>query len=282
MNKPPSPRPLSSPAPLHSSPLQLLKLGGSLITDKRAPSTARIEIIRRCAAEIAAYRTAYPNVKLLLGHGSGSFGHFPAKKHNTRAGVRTEEEWLGFVEVWQQAAALNHIVMDALRGAGLPAMAFPPSAMVTASNGAIATWDLTPISAALDGGLVPVVFGDVAFDKTRGGTILSTEDLFVHLAKQLRPQRILLAGDEEGVFANYETDRALISEITSATYPQLAASIQGATAPDVTGGMRGKVEAMLDLVSEVPDCEIRIFSGEREENILYVLSAVELGTKIAS
>lgn len=261
--------------------LQFLKLGGSLITEKRTAATARLEVIERAAGEIAAFREANPKARLLLGHGSGSFGHFPAKKYNTRACVRTEAEWLGFVEVWQQAAALNHIVMDALRAAKLPAVAFPPSAMVSAVDGSITNWDLTPIQAALDGGLLPVVYGDVAFDTVRGGTILSTEDLFAHLAKQLRPQRILLAGDEEGVFANYDASRTLIHEITTATYPQLATSILGAEAPDVTGGMRGKVEAMLALVSELPGCEVRVFSGEAQGDILQALNSMGLGTRIA-
>ncbi|MEZ4718850.1 MAG: hypothetical protein R2851_22555 [Caldilineaceae bacterium] len=37
-----------------------LKLGGSLITDKRAPETPRLDVIHRLAAEIAAARPKYP------------------------------------------------------------------------------------------------------------------------------------------------------------------------------------------------------------------------------
>lgn len=260
------------------SNLQFLKLGGSLITDKHSPSTVRLDVINRCAAEIGAFRNADPDARLLIGHGSGSFGHFPAKKHNTRAGVKTEEQWQGFVEVWQQANALDHIVVDALRNAGVPALTFPPSAMVGASDGSIKSWDLAPVHAALDHGLVPVIFGDVAFDDVRGGTILSTEDLFVYLARKLGPKRILLAGDEDGVFANYTGDRKLITEIRPGTYPQLAAGIQGALAPDVTGGMRGKVEAMLALLANQSDCEVSIFSGLVEENIKNALGGRAHGT----
>lgn len=273
----------SSPALRHPgspAPLLFLKLGGSLITDKHSASTARLDILQRASAEIAAFRATNPDALLLLGHGSGSFGHIPAKKYNTRAGVKTEEEWLGFVEVWQQANGLNYIVMDALRAAGLPAVAFPPSAMVTASDGAIASWNLTPIGAALDSRLLPVVFGDVAFDRRRGGTILSTEDLFVYLAKALRPQRILLAGDEQGVYADSASDRSLIPELTLVNYPQMAAGIQGASVPDVTGGMRGKVEAMLALVGALPECEVCIFSGLEEGNIEKALNGDMLGTLI--
>ena len=60
--------------------LTFLKLGGSLITDKDSPHTARPEILRRLAEEIAAARQHNPAMQLIIGHGSGSFGHMPAKK----------------------------------------------------------------------------------------------------------------------------------------------------------------------------------------------------------
>ncbi|MEX1248576.1 MAG: isopentenyl phosphate kinase [Anaerolineales bacterium] len=260
--------------------LIFLKLGGSLITEKDKPSTALLDVIKRAAAEIAAAYATNPAQPLLLGHGSGSFGHFPAKQHGTRTGVGSEAQWHGFIEVRQQAASLNRIVMDALTAAGLPALAFPPSAMATASDGRITHWELRPIRAALDAHLLPVVYGDVAFDTVRGGTILSTEDLFVYLAAQLQPSRLLLAGDEEGVYTNYPQAPLLIEEITPSSYPEIAASLQGAVAPDVTGGMAGKVQAMLDVVTQVPSCEVMIFSGLEPGNIARALLGASFGTRL--
>ncbi|HLE73271.1 MAG TPA: isopentenyl phosphate kinase [Anaerolineales bacterium] len=257
-----------------------LKLGGSLITVKDKPSTARLEGIRRASGEIAASRWANPGLQLLLGHGSGSFGHFPAKEHGTRDGVHTPEQWRGFGEVWRQAAALNSIVMEALQDVGVPTMAFPPSAGALAQDGQIERWELQPILAALRSGLVPVVYGDVAFDLARGGTVLSTEDLFKYLAAAFKPARILLAGDEEGVLANYGTNPQLIPEITPVTYAMVSASIRGPVAPDVTGGMAGKVESMLALVQQLPDCEVCIFSGLLPGNIEKALSGSSLGTRL--
>jgi len=115
------------------SDLQFIKLGGSLITEKGREATPRLDVINRLASELSDIRKSNPDLRILLGHGSGSFGHVPAQKYNTRAGVHTPEEWGSFIEVWQQAAALNHIVMDALLAAGLPAIGFPPSASVSAN-----------------------------------------------------------------------------------------------------------------------------------------------------
>ncbi len=255
-----------------------LKLGGSLITEKNQPSTPRLDLIRRSAEAIAAARSAVPDLRLLLGHGSGSFAHFPAKQYGTRDGVHNEEQWAGFVKVWHQAAALNHIVMDALALAGHQALAFPPSACANAEDGQLAAWDTGPIQAALEAGLLPVVFGDVVFDQVRGGTIASTEDVFVYLAASLKPETILLAGDEEGVYIDYSGAKQLIPEITPDSYSELGAGIQGALAPDVTGGMAGKVTAMLELVGSLPSCQVRIFSGLVPGNLQRALGGEQLGT----
>jgi len=260
--------------------LVFLKLGGSLITEKSREATARKDVITRLAAELADIHRSNPNLRLLLGHGSGSFGHVPAKKYNTRTGVHTPEEWQGFIEVWQQAGALHHIVMDALLVVGLHAIGFPPSASVSAADGRISTWNLEPIQSALDANILPVVFGDVAFDSTRGGTILSTEDLFVHLAAPLRPARILLAGDEDGVYTDFEAHSEIIPEITSSS--DLSHIFEAATVADVTGGMAVKVQAMLNLASQQADCEIRIFSGLVPGNLARALSGEPLGTLIHS
>ena len=114
------------------------------------------------------------------------------------------------------------------------------------------------MQAALDHQLIPVVFGDVALDEVRGGTIVSTEDVFRCLAAPLRPERILLAGIEPGVLTRWP-DGEVIPEITSET--QLG-NIGGSHAADVTGGMASKVKEMLTLVEAAPDCAVQIFSGE--------------------
>jgi isopentenyl phosphate kinase len=257
-----------------------LKLGGSLITDKTRPHMPRPEVLRRLAQEAAAARRRFPELKLLLGHGSGSYGHMPARRHGTRLGVRTPEEWLGFVEVWREAAALDRLVVEALAAAGLPAMAFPPSASLVAEDGRVARWDISPLEAALRAGLLPVVFGDVVFDRVRGGTIFSTEDLFDHLARQLQPGRILLAGLEAGVWADYPRCTRLVGEITPQNLGEVAPALGGSAAIDVTGGMLSKVQQSLELVQAVPGLQVRIFSGAEPGMVERALEGEAVGTLI--
>ena len=84
-------------------PLLFLKLGGSLITNKNEAETALIERLEMLLAELRQFTLENPNTRVLLGHGSGSFGHHAAAKHQTRAGVEGKNGWLGFVEVWRSA-----------------------------------------------------------------------------------------------------------------------------------------------------------------------------------
>lgn len=260
--------------------LNFLKLGGSLITDKNQARTARPEVIQRLCEEIRQARIDHKQISLVLGHGSGSFGHVAAKEYGTRGGVRTPEEWIGFVEVWRQARDLNNLVLDALRSAGLLAIAFPPSAVLQARQGKPVAWNFAPLRSALAAGLIPVVNGDVAFDETLGGTIVSTEDVFHAMAGELKPERILLCGLEEGIWQDYPLCTELLPVIDNASASEMIAAIHGSASVDVTGGMVEKVRLMLSLISLLPDLQVTIFSGIQPGNLYRALSGERLGTLI--
>lgn len=266
----------------NSRSLILLKLGGSLITDKSRPRTLRRETLRRLAEEIAAARQQMPAMQLIVGHGAGSFAHVSAKKHGTKMGVKTPEQWLGFAEVWWDAATLNRLVIEAFYEAGLPVLSLPPSASITAREGAVARWDLSPLKRTLEAGLVPVIYGDVIFDLQRGGTILSTEDLFAHLATQLQARRMLLAGIEPGVWQDFPHRSTVIAKITPENYQDILHVLSGSTATDVTGGMESKVNQGVALINKFPELEILIFSGDDPGNLQEVLLGASRGTTICS
>ena len=272
--------------------LVFLKLGGSLITDKTQPYTPLLDVMDDLALQIKTALQTHPNLLLVLGHGAGSFGHVPASEYKTRDGLlpratplihrerdeSDESYWKGFAEVWYQASSLNRYVMKALHNAGLRAIALPPSASLIASNGQVAVWDTTPIRMALAAGIVPVVFGDTVFDEVRGGTILSTEDLFMHLTRALHPERILLAGLEAAVWADFPARTKIIETITPASFNEIKANVGKSSAADVTGGMESKVKQMLDLVEGNVDLKIQIFSGIEPGNIVRALTGENLGT----
>lgn len=260
------------------SELIFLKLGGSLITDKDQAHTALIPRIDSLCGQIKEYLFANPNAKLVLGHGSGSFGHHAAEKYHTRSGVQTPSEWQGFAEVWSEARALNTIVVDRLNAVGLPVVSFPFSASGMAENQSIISWDGTPIQLALASGLLPVIYGDIAFDRQLGGTIVSTEEQFAFLAHELQPARILLTGIEMGIWRDFPTCTDLIDTLSYCEFAEVKTAIAGSASVDVTGGMASKVSIMFDIIQKYPALTARIFSGAAPDALLQALRGDPIGT----
>ena len=274
--------------------LVFLKLGGSLITDKTQPYTPLLDRMDDIALQIATTLQTQPNLRLVIGHGAGSFGHVAASEYKTRAGYprpsplmhrerdETEENyWKGFAEVWYQASSLNRYVMKALHKANVRAISLPPSSSVIATEGKVSVWETTPIRMALSARIVPVIFGDVVFDEIRGGTILSTEDLFMHLARALGPERILLAGLEAAVWEDFPARTKKIEKITPRTFDEFSRAIGKSEGADVTGGMESKVAQMLELVQYNHELSVQIFSGTEPGNIVHALTGETLGTVIS-
>jgi isopentenyl phosphate kinase len=175
------------------------------------------------------------------------------------------------------AAQLNRIVTAAFVAAGVPVLSLPPSALARCEKGVLTRLDMTPINTALKTGLVPLVYGDVVFDTTWGGTIASTEDLFVYLAGEMAPARILLAGDVPGVFGRDSTTR-IVPAITPATLDSIMPALSSARGADVTGGMASKVTLMLSLVQRHPRLVVHIFSGKKPGLLQHVLTNPDAST----
>jgi isopentenyl phosphate kinase len=275
----------------------LLKLGGSLITDKDKPYTPRLDKLAELAREIKTALDSSPGLHLILGHGSGSFGHVAAKKHGTRDGLpplrlppnstnlggeKEKEYWLGFTEVRFQAAELNRYVVQSLLEAGLPAMPFPPSASMVSDRRKVTHHNVETIRRALAANLLPVVQGDVAFDESLGGTILSTEDVFAFLVEQFNPSRILLAGLEAGVWADFPARTRLVKQIQLSDYEAMRSGIKGSASTDVTGGMKAKVEEMLSLIQKKTDLTVQIFAAEEPGLLTRALQGENVGTLLSA
>jgi isopentenyl phosphate kinase len=156
------------------------------------------------------------------------------------------------------AGRLNRIVTDSFLEAQVPVLSVQPSASARCRDGEVEYLDTGPIRAALGRGLMPLLYGDVALDDVRGGTIASTEDLFVYLAGELRPGRILLLSQVPGVL---DGDGEVINLITPADLPGVGRMLSGSRGVDVTGGMADKVARMVDLVRRYPETTVQLLTG---------------------
>jgi isopentenyl phosphate kinase len=250
-----------------------LKLGGSLITDKRGVEKVRFSVLDRLSKEITTALKDRPGLKMVIGHGSGSFGHVAAEKRGTRQGVHDREGWKGFAEVSSAAARLNQIVREALLNEGIPVLTIQPSASALCRDGQIFTMETRTIHKAILAGLIPLIYGDVAFDEVRGGTIISTEEILSFLTPVFKPGRILLAGETPGVF---DRDNRIIPLINRENIGNYRGILGGSGGTDVTGGMLTKVQSMINLVEMEQGLSIVIFSGTVEGALTRLLGGQQI------
>jgi isopentenyl phosphate kinase len=228
--------------------LLLLKLGGSLITDKARPETPRREVIARLAGEIARAAREIP-FHVVVGHGSGSFGHVAARESGIATGLRSADQLPGVSRTQERAAALHRIVIEALLAAGALPFSIAPSSCLVADAGRPAAFAAEPLLLALDRGLLPVLYGDVVTDRSWGISICSTERLFEALAGTLRDQgrtirRALWLGETDGL---YDSEGRTVPTISAGDLDRAAAAIGAPAGTDVTGGMLHRVETALGL-----------------------------------
>ncbi len=259
------------------SELVFLKLGGSLITDKLRLESPRTTVIERMAREIHHALASRPDLSLVLGHGSGSFGHFAADRYKVHKG--NLDDWRGYAETAAAAQRLNRLVVDALLGAGVPVVSLQPSASARCSAGELVELNLDPVTALLDRGLVPVVYGDVALDSAQGCTILSTEQIFAYMARVLCPSRIVMAGEVAGVYSgdpHRDTVVRLVPAVTARNYAQVEEMLSASFGVDVTGGMLTKVRSLFALATEMPGLQVRIVTGRMPQIVERVLVSADV------
>lgn len=240
--------------------IAFVKFGGSIITDKTQQERADVETVRRLAGEVRQALDAVLEMRIIIGHGSGSFGHVYAQRYGIHRGLAPDADWMGFALTSAAALRLNRIVVDELLAAGVPALALQPSTTLVARGGQLARWDTDALERALQHRLVPVVHGDVAFDEIQGSAIISTEQLLAHLATlpALRPTRIVLVG-ESGVYTadpRSHPHAERIARIDRRNIADVLAGTGGSHGIDVTGGMRSKVELMWRLAQAIPSLQV--------------------------
>jgi len=243
--------------------LILIKLGGSVITDKSKPFTARKGVIRRLAKEIkTAKEKLGNNTSFLIGHGSGSFGHTIASKYQTQKGLINKESIKGLSLTADAAIDIDRIVVKQFISVGLRAVAFSPMSFTFVKK-----VSLGPIVKCLELSLVPLVYGDVIFDQSQGFTIYSAEKILGILARKLKKtykiEKIIECGDTDGV---YDSDGKTIPVISSKNFGEVKKWITGSKSTDVTGGMIHKVEESLRLAKETKIPTI-LLNGNKSGNL---------------
>ena len=229
--------------------LTLVKLGGSLITDKTRPLTPRFETLARLAEEIAGSGL---EGSLVVGHGSGSFGHVTAAQHQIHRGARTAEQVAGVAATQAHAHRLHRLVVDTLWKSGCRPFSFAPSSGLMATGGRVGSFNARPVATALELGLLPVTFGDVVMDTEWGASICSTEEAFESLIESLgelglEVERVLWMGATEGIL---DAAAATIPLVDDENVERVTGALGSTAGEDVTGGMRLRLDTAWRLAGK--------------------------------
>lgn len=225
----------------------ILKIGGSVITDKNVELAARTQVIDRLA-----YETQRANVKnLIVVHGGGSFGHPVARRNAIKEGLRNPDQINGFAETHHFMTVLNGLVMDAFITRTVPAISITPSSCVTTENGTIRSFEDSALKMSLKLGFLPVLYGDAVLDSKLGFTILSGDRLVSVLATKFNAERVIIGVDVDGLCdadPKAEKTAKAFAHLTLEEAKKLQSRLGESIACDVTGGMSGKIAELLPVV----------------------------------
>ena len=190
---------------------------------------------------------------MIIGHGSGSFAHVPAKKYKVNEGLKYSNSMKGSVITLKEAANLDNIVVDRAMKLGIPVFPFSAHSFGMSEAGHMSPIFIDGIKAAIRQGFIPIVYGDVVIDKNKGVSIASTEEILVGLSKRLKPDKIILGTDVDGVFTKdprVYKDAKLIRRLDKSTFKTgIAGAGDSVGRANVTGGMQGKLAALYKAIS---------------------------------
>ncbi len=229
----------------------LVKLGGSVLTDKARLRTPRKATISRLAKELAGLGD-----DLIVVHGAGSYGHVLARRYRLN-GPASPAKAKGAAVVQRDVRVLDDLVVGALLRAGLAPVVLPPSAVLGLEDGRVASFDVAPFRDYVRAGLTPVSFGDVVRDRARGVAVCSGDVVMLELAKAFRPRCVVFAADVDGLFTadpKERDDARLLLSVSEADLPLI--DFGPAKGPDVTGGIEAKVRRMMEIASHADECII--------------------------
>ncbi|MEM2202267.1 MAG: isopentenyl phosphate kinase [Candidatus Bathyarchaeia archaeon] len=225
----------------------VLKIGGSVITDKSKELGVQMEAISRIADEILEADAR----NLIIVHGGGSFGHPVAQKHAIKEGFREDSQIIGFAETHHVMTVLNGLLMDALIWRGIPAVSITPSSCIMTQNGRIICFEDSPLKQLLKMGFIPVLYGDAVFDTKLGFTILSGDQLVAFLAIRLNAKKIVIGVDVDGLYdSDPKTDAKakMFDHLTLAELRNVRKLFGGPNVCDVTGGMANKIAELIPAI----------------------------------
>ena len=275
----------------------ILKLGGSVITNKgstmfplngdeiwkSAQKFLRREVVKRICLEI---KDSLPDLGyLILVHGAGVFGHFPVSKF--LEADKKQQELVGWPLTSYSVLVKDTLLMNEMLSNGIPAISIPPRSLFTITKrdkdrnwvANDASFDSEKIRSLIPR-YVPILFGDLAFDKDGNAAVLSGDTILYLCARDLGDVDLVACGtDVEGIFTDdpkKNPHARLIDRIALSERRTL--SPKESSNRDVNGGMSRKFGELMSIAKL--GISSMVIDASRKGNISKVLKGEHVGTLI--
>ncbi len=249
----------------NNNEIVLLKLGGSLLTDKDKPFSIREDIVKSAIQQIIN-----ANKKIILIHGGGSFGHPLAKKYSITRGINSSipHQILGLTETHQSMNNFNSYLIDLFLEKKYPALSIQASSIFIKDSFKISTQSIDIIETALDLNILPILYGDIILDKQGSFSIISGDQIIFELCENLKKyqiSKVIFVMETDGIYINDEDSKQKNVKLATKLYLRDLENLNLADLGqkiDVTGGIQGKINSIKEICKyNIP---VQLLNGLKE------------------
>lgn len=228
--------------------ITVLKLGGSLLTDKSTPCKVRNRVLDSVASELKECFNSGLIESLVLIHGVGSFGHPPVIKYKLYAGFNDVNQLINLSKTQLIVSKFRLMIVESLEKAGIPVNLMYPSSLLIGKSGRISEFMFKALIGFLSIGMVPLLGGDMMYDEEIGFSICGGDVLAVYIARELEADRLIYATEVSGVYdkdPKIFSDALMLNEININEIEKLTQRMEESNKRDTTELMKGKLLSIL-------------------------------------
>jgi isopentenyl phosphate kinase len=263
-----------------SEEILVLKLGGSLLTDKSMPYKVKEEIVDRVAAEIKECIDLGLIQSLVIVHGVGSFGHPPVLKYNLHRGFKDKEQLISMSKTQKIVNELRKTIATKFLDKGIPINLMHASSMVVGNKMVIVEYTFESLKGFLSLGMVPLIGGDMMYDNSMGFSVCSGDQIAVVLSRVLNAKHLMFATDVAGVYnqdPKSGKNAQLLKELNINDLDQFLKKLNESNKGDASGKMRGKLSSLVSNINQIKEgLEIAIFSMNEKDTLKKYLKGEEV------
>ena len=264
---------------VNKNPVIIIKLGGSILTDKKTPNSIREKVINSLISQISDNYHTSTQPKIILIHGAGSFGHPIANSFSIQNGLNQTipNQILGLAKTHQSVKNLNNKIVDSFLSRDIPVLSLTTSSVFFQRETDLNFSGFNHIQSLLDLGIIPVLFGDILIHGSNNFSIISGDRVIYEICNSFsssnntkyKIEKIIFCFDKDGIIiSNEEKDSTVIQIIKSKDLDHLSLK-NFEDSIDVTGNIKGKLHEIKKI------CElgipVQLINGQKPDLLIKAL-----------